>query len=708
MMRKTAHRISTPFKQKPKPKFHMKIKFHHFLFALALLAGLNHAAAQGTAFTYQGQLQNVGSPANGSYDLKFTLFNASIGGSAVGNSQTNNAVPVTNGLFVAQIEFGTYIFTGTSNWLEIAVATNGANIFTALTPRQQLTPTPNAIYAETAGGVPGLTVQNNTNGAPNVIGGSSLNSVAADVVGATIAGGGAVNYQNVAYSNQVTVIFGTVGGGRENIASGDSATVGGGFDNTASSDSTTVSGGFNNKASNGSTTVAGGFDNTASGNVGTVGGGGFNNAAGAYSVVAGGKYNTTTNSYSAVGGGYGNFASNNFATVGGGYENVASGYGAAIGGGGNDGLNTPAPNAAAGKVSFIGGGEANEAGDFSIVGGGDYNSASGPEATVGGGGLNAATNENTFVGGGEGNIAGGAYSTVAGGFGNIANGQGSAIVGGDGNIAAGYASFAAGEEAQALHDSSFVWGDGNGTGNGTGVSASTGASQFDVYAAGGVLLYSDTGINLAGDVSLSGGAAAYHHLSLSGGNSTGYLYGSYPALGDGIHLGYNYYYDSSGAGHVINTGGGTSRISAKYGEIVLAVGGVNAAPNTVRVDATTSGVTVYGTFNNSSDRNVKQDFSAVSPAELLTKVLQLPISEWSYKTDAATRHIGPMGQDFYSTFNIGTDEKHIAPIDEGGVALAAIQGLNQKLEETRAENAQLKHELADIRQMLAQLTQSKN
>jgi hypothetical protein len=108
------------------------------------------------------------------------------------------------------------------------------------------------------------------------------------------------------------------------------------------------------------------------------------------------------------------------------------------------------------------------------------------------------------------------------------------------------------------------------------------------------------------------------------------------------------------------------------------------------VDATTAGVTVYGTFNNSSDRNVKQDFSAVSPTELLAKVLQLPISEWSYKTDAATRHIGPMGQDFYSVFNIGTDEKHIAPIDEGGVALAAIQGLNQKLNEKDGEIQTLK------------------
>jgi len=333
-------------------------------------------------------------------------------------------------------------------------------------------------------------------------------------------------------------------------------------------------------------------------------------------------------------------------------------------------------------------------------------------SVISGGLGNIATNEFATVSGGRYNTASGEWSTVSGGNLNIASGRVATVPGGDENLAAGEESFAAGNKAQALNDYSFVWGDGNG--NGDGISASTGDFQFDVYAYGGVLLYSDTGINLAGDVAIAGGANPYHHLSLNGGNSTGYLYGSYPALGDGIHLGYNYYYDNSGAGHVINTGGATSRISAKYGEIVLAVGGVNAAPNTVRLDATTSGVTVYGTFNNSSDRNVKQKFAPVNPAELLAKVVKLPISEWSYKTDATTRHIGPMGQDFYSVFNIGTDEKHIAPIDEGGVALAAIQGLNQKLDEKDAEiktiaqqNASLKERLSELEAAVKSLTERK-
>jgi hypothetical protein len=81
-------------------------------------------------------------------------------------------------------------------------------------------------------------------------------------------------------------------------------------------------------------------------------------------------------------------------------------------------------------------------------------------------------------------------------------------------------------------------------------------------------------------------------------------------------------------------------------------------------------------------------------------VAKSTLTEWSYKDDSATRHIGPMGQDFYSLFNIGTDEKHIAPIDEGGVALAAIQGLNAKLEEARQENVSLKARLDALEEIV--------
>ena len=112
---------------------------------------------------------------------------------------------------------------------------------------------------------------------------------------------------------------------------------------------------------------------------------------------------------------------------------------------------------------------------------------------------------------------------------------------------------------------------------------------------------------------------------------------------------------------------------------------------------------ITGTYSPSSDRNVKMNFAAVSAREILDKVASLPISSWAFKQDAETRHIGPMAQDFYAAFNFGTDDKHIATVDADGVALAAIQGLNQKMEEQRAELKQKQTEITELKQRLEKL-----
>ena len=121
-----------------------------FLLTLTLLASTDRLHAQGTAFTYQGQLQNNGSPASGTYNLTFSLFNISSGGSVVAGPVTTNGVIVTNGLFTVLVDFGPGVFTGQTNWLAIGVETNGVSSFTTLNPRQELTPTPYAILANTA------------------------------------------------------------------------------------------------------------------------------------------------------------------------------------------------------------------------------------------------------------------------------------------------------------------------------------------------------------------------------------------------------------------------------------------------------------------------------------------------------------------------------------------------------------------------------
>jgi hypothetical protein len=127
----------------------MKTQLIRLLTAAALCVSLHQAAAQGTAFTYQGRLNSGTNPANGSYDLTFALYNASTAGGQVGSTLTSTAVGVTNGLFTVVEDFGS-VFNGTAYWLQIGVRTNGGGAFAALSPRQALTPEPYAVFAEGA------------------------------------------------------------------------------------------------------------------------------------------------------------------------------------------------------------------------------------------------------------------------------------------------------------------------------------------------------------------------------------------------------------------------------------------------------------------------------------------------------------------------------------------------------------------------------
>ena len=122
-------------------------------------------------------------------------------------------------------------------------------------------------------------------------------------------------------------------------------------------------------------------------------------------------------------------------------------------------------------------------------------------------------------------------------------------------------------------------------------------------------------------------------------------------------------------------------------------------------------LTSGGTWSDSSDRNLKENFEPVDPAQVLEQVAQLPVSTWNYKAeDDAVRHMGPVAQDFYAAFGLGADDKHIAALDSSGVALAAIQGLyaqNQeqtaRIEALEAENEALRSQLNDLGRRLAAL-----
>ena len=124
---------------------------------------------------------------------------------------------------------------------------------------------------------------------------------------------------------------------------------------------------------------------------------------------------------------------------------------------------------------------------------------------------------------------------------------------------------------------------------------------------------------------------------------------------------------------------------------------------------------VEGVVNQVSDVNVKENFTAVSPKEILARLNELDITSWNYISDPGSLHIGPTAQDFYAAFGVGIDNQHISSIDTGGVALVAIQALSQQLadqdaliEQLTKQNEQLQQQNADILARLEALEQMMN
>ena len=433
----------------------MKTRVQNLLAALALFSTLNlqpaTAFAQGTAFTYQGQLQNSGSPVNGSYDLVFTLYTTNVTGSAIAGPVTNSAAAVTNGLFTTLVDFGPGIFTGASNWLAIAVRTNATGSFTTLAPRQQVTPTPYALYSANAG----TAASAGAVAAANVSGTLGLGQLPPAVV------------TNSATSVNLSGTFAGNGGGLTNLAAwqlaGNTGTTAGNFLGTTDNQPLEIRvGGVRAgliSPSNGSPNIV--FGPAQNGISNTTAGasilGGINNTIGtnsSYSVISGGQQNSISNNadHSVLGGGNGNTIqagayqsfigggiNNNIQAtaylgfIGGGYGNIITSttHWAVIGGG--------YQNNVQGNYDFLGGGDANaisgSADSYSsLVGGIDNIIGTGTAgAFLGGGGNNSILNNDSYavlVGGGD-NIVNGSYAFIGGGYQNsISNVTDYAFIGG--------------------------------------------------------------------------------------------------------------------------------------------------------------------------------------------------------------------------------------------------------------------------------------
>ncbi len=447
------------------------IKTHRQLWfiALALLASFNQAAAQGTAFTYQGRLNSSGSSANGNYDFTFALFPNSTGSSGqIGGTLTNLDVGVTNGLFTVTLDFGAN-FPGASRWLAIGVRTNGGASFTPLTPLQQLTPTPYAIYAPNAG----VSASASSVAASNISGAIPLGQLPAAVLtngeaGVTLTGsftgnGGGLtniadwhlagntgttsnNYLGTTDNQPLQIRVGGAQAGLITPSNGSPNIVFGAAQNVISNGTygASILGGSNNiiAATANLSTIGGGNQNLILGaaNNSVVAGGSFNSISNSadYSVVAGGENNSfwPNASFGFIGSGTGNSIQNSsfYSVLGGGFGNILGPFApySFMGGGGDNLVQT------GNSYSFLGGGLQNQilanANNSAIVGGqGNVIAASASSSFIGGGYENIASSTASFsvIGGGNENIiSSGATMSFIGG-GNLDNIQSSlSVVGG--------------------------------------------------------------------------------------------------------------------------------------------------------------------------------------------------------------------------------------------------------------------------------------
>ncbi|MFN8444649.1 MAG: hypothetical protein U0175_27940 [Caldilineaceae bacterium] len=120
------------------------------------------AATVGSAFNYQGRLNDNNNPANGNYDFQFILYDAASGGSQRGSTLKKDKVAVSNGLFNLPLDFGQAVFDGTALFLEVGVKPAGSlGAYTILSPRTAINAVPYAVGIPTVTSQGARTIVNN-------------------------------------------------------------------------------------------------------------------------------------------------------------------------------------------------------------------------------------------------------------------------------------------------------------------------------------------------------------------------------------------------------------------------------------------------------------------------------------------------------------------------------------------------------------------
>jgi hypothetical protein len=557
--------------------------------------------AQGTAFTYQGRLNDGTNPASGIYDLRFTIYDSTnLPGVAIAGPLTNSATGVTNGFFTVALDFGSGPFTnGASRWLEIGVRTNGSGAFAVLAPRQQLTPTPYAIYAEGAsaaglnGTIPSLNLGGTYGNAVNFNNGANdFDGTFTGQFFGSVFTGGLFTGTFLGSGSGLGDVWHTAG----NLGTSPPVNFLGTTDNQPLEVRVNNQRALRLEPANdinvGSVpnVIGGHSDNSVTTNIGgsVIGGGGgsglANSIGSTEGVIAGGFLNHIEggNAHaSAIGGGFDNvieFAAPR-AVIAGGHANRigTNSEGSAIGGGEGNEIGTIVVESA------IAGGTGNTIGtSYSFVGAGLGNTLQ-PQArfsVLGGGETNIILTgaDHSVLGGGSGNTNGAPYATVPGGFDNYAAGQ---------------YSFAAGHQAKALHNGAFVWADST-----AADFASGGNDQFLVRANGGLFFANGAaGVNLD-QFNLNNGDINY---GLRFGTGTGEGIAS-KRTGGGNQYGLDFYTQFNPRMSIAQNG--NVGIATNTPLALLHIAGSDIAATSVRID--NGGLIVAGLIRSGVETNTSE------------------------------------------------------------------------------------------------------
>jgi hypothetical protein len=250
------------------------------------------------------------------------------------------------------------------------------------------------------------------------------------------------------------------------------------------------------------------------------------------------------------------------------------------------------------------------------------------------------------------------------------------FAGGNQVTASGYGAFAYGDQVLV---SSTV-----GVGFGSAVTVS-GTAGFSAGASNKCTGFACTAIGFTNHAGGQGSVALGYRTSAAGDYTVALGY----RASSSTHSGTFVWGDESTTDSVRNQADNEFRIRAAGGIALRTTKFANTAPGVG--GATGCDLPAgSGSWSCASSRYVKENFADVDGEDVLSKVSAMPVTTWNYIAEGKqVRHMGPVAQDFYAAFGLGTDSASVGMIDINGVSLAAIKALEERTAELKAAQAAL-------------------